>query len=645
MTTTPKPHSCRSGITMRSAPVAGGLDPLTVPGVNTADGRGVVAQDLLLAPLKLQIPSWQPEPSEPTDKEHTCEIWWDSADGPRLLDTFYVGVPPPAVPQFYEREIAMSDLRDGSRVAHLYYNVRSEGGQSFSDPKVTITIDLERPMLLRPNDTLAFQVPPAPVLDDQYRLDHQPTVFELPTYNIEAPGDRVEIYLSNSPLPPNTPADGESPVDFGTVPRTVTLDSDAFRRLNGGPAYVFFRIFDATGNYSDLSAGLPFVMGGGLPAPSIRPPAYDDQLIKRDDARAGVFVRIDYPGWSATAGHQVIVYWDGRPTTVQAVTRMPLEVEIPWLVLRGNNAVLAAQTVQVSYEVMGLNPSPTMSAPLAVNIDLTIAGQDHLNAPALLNSTLAPVEVEGSTGTNLLVDKDRGNPIRVRVRLFATPQPGDVLHLFWNSQGPVATYTVKAGDAAGTWVNFSDVPATVLDGVALTAHMLHYITSNGVNEQRSPVTTLNTKFLPLPAPVIQHTLTNGYLTCRSQTKPVNGVEWSMLVDGVRWFIAANTNIRVDDIVKFKWQGFNENNWGTRNQNVVFEQSLTWEAAHAVAGVTVVMNAFDAALYPLRQFKSATGSYEVWRGGVKVGESSPAYVRIDLTYSTGCYCSPRGVVCS
>lgn len=101
MTTTPKPHSRRSGITMRSAPIAGGsplplylLDPLTVPGVNTADGRGVVAQDLLLAPLKLQIPSWQPEPSEPTDKEHTCEIWWDSADGPRLLDTFYVGVPP-----------------------------------------------------------------------------------------------------------------------------------------------------------------------------------------------------------------------------------------------------------------------------------------------------------------------------------------------------------------------------------------------------------------------------------------------------------------------------------------------------------------------------------------------------------------------
>ncbi|WP_338505208.1 hypothetical protein VRB67_10560 [Pseudomonas trivialis] len=478
------------------------MDPLTVPGVNTADGRGVISQEMLLKPLKLEIPSWQPEPSEPYDKQHTCEVWWESDDGPRLLDTFFVGVPPPAVPNFYEREISLVHLRSRSRVAHLYYSVRSEGGQSFSDPKVTITIDLERPMLLRPNDMLAFQVPPGAVLDEQYMLDHQPTVFELPTYNIEAPGDRVEIYLSNSPIPPKTPMDGESPVDFGTAPRTVTLDSDAFRRLNSGPAYAFFRIFDAAGNYSDMSAGLPFVIGGGLLAPSIRPPAYVDQLIKRDDARAGVFVRIDYPGWSATAGHQVIVYWDGRPSVVQAVTRMPFEVEVPWPVLRGNNAVLAAQTVQVSYELMGLNPSPTMSALLPVNVDLTIAGQDHPNAPALLNSTLAPVEVEGSTGTNLLVDADRGNPIRVRVRLFSTPQPGDVLDLFLNSKGPVATYTVKAGDAAGTWVNFPDVPATVLDGFALTAHMLHYITSNGVNEQRSPVTTLNTRFLPLPAPVI-----------------------------------------------------------------------------------------------------------------------------------------------
>ncbi|WP_338485773.1 hypothetical protein [Pseudomonas trivialis] len=258
---------------MRSAPIAGGLDPLTVPGVNTADGRGVISQEMLLKPLKLEIPSWQPEPSEPYDKQHTCEVWWESDDGPRLLDTFFVGVPPPAVPNFYEREISLVHLRSRSRVAHLYYSVRSEGGQSFSDPKVTITIDLERPMLLRPNDMLAFQVPPGAVLDEQYMLDHQPTVFELPTYNIEAPGDRVEIYLSNSPIPPKTPMDGESPVDFGTAPRTVTLDSDAFRRLNSGPAYAFFRIFDAAGNYSDMSAGLPFVIGGGLLAPSIRPPA------------------------------------------------------------------------------------------------------------------------------------------------------------------------------------------------------------------------------------------------------------------------------------------------------------------------------------------------------------------------------------
>ncbi|WP_231423694.1 hypothetical protein [Pseudomonas sp. Leaf59] len=644
MTIIVKPYSRRSGLTARIAVTSTGLDPLTVPGVNTADGRGVVAQNLLLAPLKLQIPAWQPIPDAVDDPMHTCEVWWESDDGVRLLDRFYVGAPPPDMPAFYEREISLLNLRSRTRVAHLYYSVRNGSGQTFSNPKVTITIDLERPTLLRPTDRLEFQVPPVPVLDEQYVLDHQPTVFKLPAYNIEAPGDRVEIYLSNSSTPPVAQADGGSPVNFGTVPRTATLNADAFRDLNNGQAYAFFRIFDEAGNFSEMSAGLPFVMGIGLPAPSIRPPAYDDRLIKRDDARAGVFVRIDYPGWSAAAGHQVIVYWDDRPTNAQGVSRLPFEVEIPWPVLRGPKPALAAETVQVRYEVIGLNLSPTPSAPLAVNVNLTIAGQDHANAPALLNPTLAPVEVVGRTGTNLLVNDDRGYPIRVRVRLFDTPRPGDTLQLFWNGDGPVATYSVRAGDVAGSWVNFSDVPAAVLDSTTVTAHAVHYITSNGVNEQRSPVTTVNVRFVPLPAPVVQHTLTNGYLTCRSQTQPVNGVAWSMLANGVRWFIAAHTGLRVGDTIRFKWQGFNENNWSTQNSNVVFERSLRWEPEYAAAGTTIVVDAYDTALYPLRNFKSATGSYEVWRDGVKVGASAPGLVRVDLTYSTGCYCTPRGVVC-
>ncbi|MCF5054357.1 hypothetical protein GIW74_22355 [Pseudomonas syringae] len=99
-----------------------------------------------------------------------------------------------------------------------------------------------------------------------------------------------------------------------------------------------------------------------------------------------------------------------------------------------------------------------------------------------------------------------------------------------------------------------------------------------------------------------------------------------------------------DEVTFIWQGFNENNWGTVNPNVVFRRSIIWTAANISAGATVVVDSFETTLFPLRNRTSATGSYEVRRGGVLIGTSQPGRVRVDLTYSTGCYCTPRGIIC-
>lgn len=651
MSTIRKPYT-RSWLLTRQAVIGDGLDPATVPGVMTADGRGVVPLQLLLSPLKVRIPAWEPMPTpaipgDPADPVHTCELWWESDDGIRLLDRFLIGPPPPDIPAFFEREISMLNLRSRSRVARVYYTVRNVGGQSTSLP-VTITIDLEPPKLIAPTDMARFVVPPEPAINAQYLTDHQPTAFYIPVYNVAAPNDRIEFFLSNSPAPPLKLADGGSLVNFSTTPPTATLNSDAFRDLNNGPGYLFYRIYDEAGNFSTLSSGLPFVLSLGLPAPSIRPPIYNDELIKRNDARVdeggGVFVRIDsYPGWSAAARHEVIVYWDDRPTTRRLVSQLPFDVDIPWTVLRGPSPVLAAQTVPVRYEIYGLNPVPTSSKSLSVNVNLTIAGQDHPNAPALLNPTLAPVEIVGRTGTNTLVDADRGYPVRVRVRLFDTPRVGDSLSLYWNGAGPVATYAVGAADSAGSWVFFSDVPWSVISGATAAVYAVHYTTTNGVNEQRSPVTNVNTQLVPLPAPLIQHTLTNGYLTCSSQTNPVNGVPWSMLKDGVRWLITPNPALRVGDMLKFVWQGFNENNWSTINTSVVVSRSLLWEPAHTVAGAIIVLNSFDTTLLPVRKYGSATGSYEVWRDGVKVGESLSGRVRVDLTYGTGRYCSANGIV--
>ena len=199
----------------------------------------------------------------------------------------------------------------------------------------------------------------------------------------------------------------------------------------------------------------------------------------------------------------MIVYWNERPTTSQVVSQLPFDVEIPWTVLRGTNAVLAAETVPVRYEISGLDTLPKTSAPLPVNVNLTIAGQDHGNAPAMLNPELAPVEVMGRTGTNTLTDEDVGLPVRVRVRLFnssAPPRVGDFLNLMWNGAGPVATYQVSAGDAAGSVVFFPNVPWSVVDITSNAVNTVYYTTTNGFNEQRSNPVSVTARITPLPAP-------------------------------------------------------------------------------------------------------------------------------------------------
>lgn len=139
----------------------------------------------------------------------------------------------------------------------------------------------------------------------------------------------------------------------------------------------------------------------------------------------------------------------------------------------------------------------------------------------------------------------------------------------------------------------------------------------------------------LAAPVVQNSLYGQrYLTCASQPPATNGVIW---------LIAPDINIQVGDFIHFTWQGFDINAWSNPLANVVFQTQVQWQQQHQVAGMSVIVQPFDTTLFPLRQFKSATGRYEVWRGGVKLGDSLEGLVRVDLTYPSGGYCTPRGVV--
>jgi hypothetical protein len=627
------------------------LDPMDIPGVDSGDPRGVIPRSRLQGPLQVNIPMWNPRPEPLLDEPHIVRLRWVWAGVDEVVDSRQVFGPPPPLPAVISLEVPLSRLTDeGSGTAQLYYTVQdSFGGVSVLNPRRTLTIDLDSPELLNPLDTVDFVVAPTPNVDEQYLLDNVPVAFNIPFYTVRADRDRIEFYLSNRDNPPLSAADAEYVIALASDPLVAYVDPDIFRRLNNGDAYIFYRIFDEAGNFSSQSAGLLFQLAltplpSNLPRPQIRPPAYDDGLIKRDDARRGVFMRIDpaYDDWAP--GDQVIAYWNARPTVPQPVLSFPCDVEIPWLTLRGPAPVLIPEAAVVRYEIIRGALPPFRSLSERFNVDLTIAGQDHPNAPALLNPTLASVTVigRGSKTPNQLNHLDRGLAAQAYVPLFADPVAGQLLSLFWNGVGPVASHPVQLGEVGGQLVWFTDIPWNLIEGTVNPRLPVHYLTSNGVNEQQSPPTFVNvdvTALIDFTPPQVQHTLTSEYVTCCSSPSPLYGVHW---------LIPGNIGLQLNDEVRFHWQGYARNNWVDPIAGTEYEETIQVLQPHIDNGIKVVVEPFDRTLEPMREYGSAVASFEVWRNLGKVGDSRPdvkgsGHIRVDLTFPTGGFCKPGDVI--
>ncbi|MDI3252811.1 MULTISPECIES: hypothetical protein [unclassified Pseudomonas] len=625
------------------------LGPMDIPGVDPLDPNGLVPVSLTLAPLLVRIPMWLPAP-EPLDTPHRVQLLWLRDGIERQADLKLIDAPPPPLPAFVQMHVPLAMLRERSGSVELYYRVTdSEGQTSELDPKVTLTIDLESPELLRPDDQLSFVSPPTTGVDEAYLAGNDPVRFNVPPYRGRERNDRIEMVLSNSPNPAAAAPDGDYVLVNTSDPLICELPAAGFRRLNNGQAYIFYQVFDEAGNFSTRSAGLPFVLdliagpGVPLPAPTVMPPAYDDTLIKRDDARAGVVVLVPpYANWAA--GDQCRVYWNERPVPdVPVSDGVETQVPIPWSILRGPLPVLVAEEIRIRYEIIrGLVSYPSFGR--RIRQDFTVAAQDHAGAPALLNPTLPLAEVRGlvSDEANLVDLRDKDVGARARVFLYDDPQPGQVLRFFWNGIGPVATKTVQVGEVAGQLVFSSVIPWGVMEGIIDSSLPVHYITDNGVNQQQSRNTEVDVNTGPLlsfPTPVIQHTLIGGtgtFLTCCSSPEIFAGVSWKVVSHG---------DFQVNDEVRFFTHGYNNNGWvDPIVQDSRFTQSKTFDTpADLVNGLDFTVMPFDPVVYSLRLQSTAVAWYEVWRGRSKIGESILRRFRVDLAYPAGGFCQAGDVV--
>ncbi|WP_460164757.1 hypothetical protein [Pseudomonas sp. S1_G07] len=415
-------------VTAQPLPGPLSLLPMNIPSVDPSDPMGLIPAAYMLAPLEVRIPMWNPVP-EPLDTPHILTLYWARGGTVVHWEARTIGLPPPPFPPEHIMHIPLLVLRAQSGPVELYYTVTdSFGGVAELNPKRTLTVDMDPPQLLNPTDRLEFVVPPGTAGVDEAYLSANPNVaFHIPPYIGRSNGDTVYFYLSNLANPPIAEENGRYELVSSADPLVASLTADEFRSLTNGQAYIFFRVFDKAGNYSDRSAGLPFQlalieMPGPRPNPEIVPPRYDDLLINREDARAGVFVRVNaYTDWAP--GDEVIVYWKQRPTARVPVNSFPCDVEVPWSVMRGPlTDALVPETVPVRYEIIrsGLPPFPSFNIP--VNVNFTVAGQDHANAPALLNTDLPVAQVWGLTSNTLNVVNHDDNPAGARARA-ALPKP------------------------------------------------------------------------------------------------------------------------------------------------------------------------------------------------------------------------------
>lgn len=625
------------------------LLPMIIPGVDPLDPNGLIPAALMLAPLQVQIPMWAPPP-EPLDTPHILKLYWERGGVVVYSDSMTIDSPPPPLPTLHTLFIPLLVLRALSGPVELYYTVTdSFGGISTLNPKRTLTVDMDAPQLLNPTDQLAFVVPPVPAVDEAYLTSNPQVPFHVPPFIGRTDGDRIYFYLSNLANPPVAGEDGVYELVLGSDPLIATLAAAAFRTLSNGDAYIFFRIFDKAGNFSDRSAGLVFQLAltalpGPRPLPQIVPPRYDDLLINREDARAGVFVRIgSYTDWAV--GDEVIVYWKGRPTARHPVNGFPTDVEVPWNVMRGPlTDPLVPEALPVRYEIIrgALPPFPSFN--ILVNVNLTVAGQDHANAPALFNPDLPVPQVWGlvSNTQNVVNHDDNPAGARARVLLYENPVPGEILRFYWNGIGPVATYTVQFGDVAGQLVFSTVIPWAVMAGVINSALPVYYTTSNGVNDQQSDnvLVDVNTgALISFQAPILQHTLVGpaSYLGCCSKPEIFLGVEWSL---------APDNRFELYDVVTFFWEGFLVNNW---EPPVIdesrYDDTKTFStAADLMNGLHFRVEPYEEKVVPMRNFGSARAWYQVRRGGSLIGESLPRRIRVDLlSAGSGQYCKLGDII--
>ncbi|WP_082341403.1 hypothetical protein [Pseudomonas sp. P1.31] len=511
----------------------------------------------------------------------------------------------------------------------------------------TLTIDTNKPNFGNKPGAVIFPAELGGTVDEIF-LEQEGEVNVLVPWYIDAEsGDRAVYYWTSEQDPPDT----ETPVreqefsaeDIAAKRLNITVYADEIRAGGAGKRFLYYFLRDRAGNEGRHSFLSPINVDltpapGALPPPRV--PLSARGLVDRQQARDGLFVEIDQYDLADSA-QWVAVFWDGIALAEIPVdlAGFPLKAPVPWPALhdRGDGPFRAKIYYKIRQGAAYGRPSPEIS----VAVNLTLAGQDHDKAPALINEDLALVEVYGehSATLNTLLTEDHGFPATVSLTLYDAPEAGQLLELHWGSYtGAVAQYKVQPGDVAGQPISFI-VPWHVIDSDKKNPALpVFYTTDNGVNQQQSLPTHVRVDIVVIDnmkEPLFPHAGKEGVLHCCARPR---------LWEGVTVRIPADPNIEQGDTLIVIWQGCAGPN-GTRPIPGTCRE-IEHPLPTRVPGtdIDIVVADYDRLIAPMVNNGSALVYYKLRKSGGGRGTSRPDFVIINRTMPSGDICSPTNDVC-
>lgn len=609
--------------------------------------EGYIPHQYLDTDLVVRIPQLWDDAAQ-AGEFNIVEIVWSRSGGE--------GVPPfkerwdgPITKPFPFSVTVPRDYLENDGTVRLAYRITDETGIPTTSDFRTLVIDRTPP-----NNNVTPPTPAFPVgtIDEDYAARHRTVDLVLSAYLGRRAYDRVYYYISDQSPPPDSAPSGYVEFPDENSPLVIPILVDLFRLYRNGTQYVHLRLQDRSGNRGPRSDQSPVEVRLKEAPSDLKPlviPAMASGLINRHDARIGVVANVQYDNWNAR--DLVTIRWGSTLLDAQEVTEMPFGAGIPWSKLIAMGMGFAEGSATYTITRYGSNTPTLPSPPTLIRWDFRVAGQDHINAPALLNLDLPTVTVfgEGSKTDNHIDIRDKDQRVYASVLLYHQPRNGEVLELFWGGfpsmDKPVASYIVDtgSGDAEGVRVTFSDIPWQVIVDAGNDEKLrVYYSTFNGVNEQLSNFTEVMVDVVPpqvLRRVEFPSANSNMFIGCDA-----NPAMW----DHIPVQILPETVFRKDDDLVVEWQGYEEFAGGgqaiTSTADTLTHRLTEEEAKKAY---TFEQRNYDEKIKPIKSpdpqspGSSVSVIYTLWRKNRVIGSSRLRYAKIDRKRVGNIYCGPNG----